>query len=205
VSNLLIGIAKDGTSIASTAAWADRNWVKLYNQLSKPLTDIMRKQKSVAESLYTQGYGLRPAARSPEALNEKTYAKNRVKELIPAAKPGEEFAPLTFTYDDQSNPLEHPIIWNVVLDTITGLGYNDFVGDAESLDRMFMSAMAAVFCCLDQVPKEKKLHFSKGDHSFIYDMVDRFMERIIYTDEVKMTNWIEFRRITHLKLSTTNA
>ncbi|KAG1868514.1 hypothetical protein F4604DRAFT_1927398 [Suillus subluteus] len=190
------------TDASSAAAWTDRNWVALYNQLSKPLTNIMQKLKSVAESQYIQGYGLRPGARSPDALKEKTYAKKKVKQLIPPAKPGDEFAPLAFTYDSQSNPLENPVIWNVLLDTIHSLGYNKYVGDAESLDHLFRSATVAVYCCLDQVPRGKKLQFSKADHSFIYDKVHLFMDQVIYADKVKTRNWIEFRRITHLKLTT---
>ncbi|KAG2338054.1 hypothetical protein BDR05DRAFT_1004491 [Suillus weaverae] len=192
----------DGTSTVSAAAWTDRNLVALYMPLSKPLVDIMRKLKSIAESQYIQGYGLRPDARSPDTLNEKTYTKKKVKQLIPPAKPDNEFTPLAFTYDDQSNPLENPVIWNILLDSICGLGYNKYVGDAESLDCLFRAATAAVYCCLDQVPRGKKVQFSKADHSSIYDKVDLFMNQVIYADKVKTRNWIEFRRITHLKLTT---
>jgi hypothetical protein len=197
-----MGIFKDGASIATAAAWAERNWVPLYNELSRPLTDIMRKLKSVAESQYIQGYELRPGARSPDALREKEYAKKRVQELIPPATPDDEFATLAFIYDHHSNPLENSVIWNVLLDTVSSLDYNKHIGDAESLDRLFMSTIAAIFSCLDQIPKGRRVQFSKAEHGFIYDKVDLFMDRVIYTDEVKTANWIEYRRITHLKLTT---
>ncbi|KAG1768752.1 hypothetical protein EV702DRAFT_1203159 [Suillus placidus] len=143
---------------ASADAWADRNWVALYNHLSKPLSDIMRKLKSVAETHYIQGYALRPGARSPEALNEKSYAMKRVQELIPPATPEDEFAILAFIFDIHSSyPLEHPVIWNVLLDTVSTLGYNKYIGEAESLDGLFMSTVAAIYSCLVQVPKGKKL------------------------------------------------
>ncbi|KAG1739792.1 hypothetical protein EDD22DRAFT_325815 [Suillus occidentalis] len=164
----------------------------------------MRKLKSVAETHYVQGYALRPGARSPEALNEKSYAMKRVQELIPPATPEDEFATLAFIFDVHSYPLEHPVIWNVLLDAVSTLGYNKYIGEAESLDRLFMSTVAAIYSCLEQVPKGKKVQFSKADHSFIYDKVDLFMERVIYGDHVKAGNWIEYRRITHLKLTTTS-
>ncbi|KAG2337753.1 hypothetical protein BDR05DRAFT_952398 [Suillus weaverae] len=162
------------TDAASADTWADRNWVALYNHLSKPLSDIMRKLKSVAETHYIQGYALRPGARSPDALNEKSYAIKRVQELIPPAMPEDEFATLAFIFDIHSYPLEHPVIWNILLDTVSTLGYNKYIGEAESLDRLFMSTIAAIYSCLEQVPKGKKA-----------------------------INWIEYRRITHLKLTAT--
>ncbi|KAG1877439.1 hypothetical protein F4604DRAFT_1680107 [Suillus subluteus] len=191
------------TDATSAAAWAERNWIVLYNELSKPMTEIMRKLKSTSETLYIQGYGLRPAARSPNALNEKNYAKAKVQQLIPPESPQPGvFASLAFIYNNLSNPLENPVIWDVVLNTINSLGYNQYLGDPESLDCLFIAAVSAVYCCLDQVPKGKKLLFMKEDYGFIYNRVELFMEDVIYADQVKTANWIVYRKITHIKLTT---
>lgn len=128
----------------------------------------------------------------------------RVQKLIPPATPEDKFATLAFIFNVHSYPLEHLVIWNVLLDAVSTLGYNKYIWEAESLDHLFMSTIAAIYSCLEQVPKRKKVQFSKADHSFIYDKVDLFMECVIYADHVKAGNWIEYRRITHLKLTATS-
>ncbi|KAG1837771.1 hypothetical protein F4604DRAFT_1692093 [Suillus subluteus] len=81
------------------------------------------------------------------------------------------------------------MIWSVVLDTINSLGYNPHIGDPESLDCLFIVAVSAVYCCLDQVPKGKKLLFTKENYGFIYDRVELFMEDVIYADQALHTTY----------------
>ncbi|KAG2737799.1 Dehydroquinate synthase-like protein, partial [Suillus brevipes Sb2] len=54
---------------------------------------------------------------------------------------------------------------------------------------------------LDAILKGRRVQFSKAEHGFIYDKVDLFMDRVIYTDEVKTANWIEYRLLTTLPAS----
>ncbi|KAG2126959.1 hypothetical protein DEU56DRAFT_915905 [Suillus clintonianus] len=176
--------------------WATDNLGEFYRSTTPPSASIMSSCKKVARGLVQHGYGLRPSVwlRTSEIQHQVQMVENLTASFPP------EFI---FEKDDSDKrwAFENRVVLDVVLNTITDLGYSSYLTDLKSIT---CTACAAVLCALKERSSGRfaRIEFVVSQYKEEYESFMNYIETVILPDPELSARWEEFTVLVFDTLNT---
>ncbi|KAG2337980.1 hypothetical protein BDR05DRAFT_952257 [Suillus weaverae] len=143
------------------------------------------------------GYKLRPSVWSSDS--ESNRKKSKVKDLV-----DDHTIPLKFTFrkDEETDklwPLEHEVVWDIVISAISELKLQRHI---KNLDNLFCTAAAVVHCALCELRDGKMVDivFSAVNCKQIYDQLMDYIIKDIALNAELAKRWNDFKACTITRL-----
>ncbi|KAG2359882.1 hypothetical protein BDR07DRAFT_1487709 [Suillus spraguei] len=133
---------------ASGRDWALENFSALYKVITAPITELMSSFGNVACGVIQRAHGLHLSVWSEE--DKTTHKQALIPDLIDETTLAFIYGKILSLSDNNSQTIqyafEHISVADVALDAVWTAGYGLYVDSVESLNNIFATSSAAVFC-----------------------------------------------------------
>jgi hypothetical protein len=148
--------------------------------------------KRVARAKVQTGYDLRPEPWSD--ISELDHQKETTLGLI-----DDSIFPPKFSVGDNDRPFESRVLWDVILNTLQELGYQQYLN---RLDNMMATATMAVYCALLELSSGKLVNVEFEAETFggQYETLKTYISQRIASDKEFSRRWYDYEQVTITRL-----